>query len=74
MWYVCANGGQNGIGILVVKSKAQHLVGVKKCNDRIMLIRIVVSSRGRGYLNHKCVWTLSKIRRAREVRLLGQPR
>ena len=36
------NGWRNGVGILVVKDLEKYVVEVKKRNDMIMLIRIVV--------------------------------
>ena len=46
MWYVSANGRRNRIEIIDVKDLKEHKVEVKKCNDRIILIIIVVGKKG----------------------------
>ncbi|XP_057548222.1 uncharacterized protein LOC130826670 [Amaranthus tricolor] len=42
LWYAGLDGIRNEVGILVSNDILKQLVEVKRCNDRIMLVRIVV--------------------------------
>ena len=42
LWYAGLDDRCNGVGILVSKNILKQLVEVRRCNDRIILVRIVV--------------------------------
>ena len=42
LWYVGLGDRRSGVGILVSNDILKQLVEVRRCNDRIMLVRIVV--------------------------------
>ena len=42
LWYAGMDGRHNGVGILVSNDILKQLVEVRRCTDRIMLVRIVV--------------------------------
>ena len=42
LWYTDLDGKQSGVSILVANDIIKQVVEVKRCNDRIMLARIVV--------------------------------
>ncbi|XP_057530041.1 uncharacterized protein LOC130808607 [Amaranthus tricolor] len=42
LWYVGLDGRHNVVGILVSNNILKQLVEVRRCNDRIMLVRILV--------------------------------
>ena len=42
LWYVGLDGRHSRVGILVSNNIVKQLVEVRRCNDRIMLVRIVV--------------------------------
>ncbi|XP_057524007.1 uncharacterized protein LOC130803822 [Amaranthus tricolor] len=42
LWYVGLDGKQSGVDILVANDILKQVVEVRRCNDRIMLVRIVV--------------------------------
>ena len=42
MWYASLDGRRNKVGILVENDILKQLVEVRRCNDRIVLVRIVV--------------------------------
>ena len=42
MWYAGLDDRRNGVGTLVSNDILKQLVEVRRCNDRIMLVRIVV--------------------------------
>ena len=42
MWYAGLDGRRNGVDILVSNDILKQLVEVRRCNDRIMLVKIVV--------------------------------
>ncbi|XP_057526469.1 uncharacterized protein LOC130805703 [Amaranthus tricolor] len=42
LWYAGLDGRRNGVDILVSNDILKQLVEVRRCNDRIMLVRIVV--------------------------------
>ncbi|XP_057535322.1 uncharacterized protein LOC130813501 [Amaranthus tricolor] len=42
LWYAGLDGRRNGVGILVSNDILKQLVEVRRCNDRIMLVKIVV--------------------------------
>ena len=42
LWYTGLNGRCNEVGILVSINILKQLVEVRRCSDRIMLVRIVV--------------------------------
>ena len=42
MWYASLDGRRNGVGILVSNDILKQVVEVRRCSDRIMLVRIVV--------------------------------
>ena len=41
-WYAGLDGKRSGVGILVANDLLKQVVEVRRCNDRIMLVRIVV--------------------------------
>ena len=53
LWYAGLDGRRNWIGILVSNDNLKQLVEVRRCNDKIMLVRIVVG--GRDYIHCQCV-------------------
>ena len=42
LWYAGLDGKRSGVGILVANDLLKQVVEVRRCNDRIMLVRIVV--------------------------------
>ena len=42
MWYTGLDGRRNGVGILMYNHILKQLVEVRRCNEKIMLVRIVV--------------------------------
>ena len=42
MWYAGLDDRRSGVGILVSNKILEQVVDVKRCNDRIMLVRIVL--------------------------------
>ena len=42
MWYAGWDGRRNGVGILMSNDILKQLVEVRRCNDRNMLVKIVV--------------------------------
>ncbi|XP_057517809.1 uncharacterized protein LOC130798724 [Amaranthus tricolor] len=42
LWYAGLEGRRNGVGILVSNDILKQLVEVRRCNEKIMLVRIVV--------------------------------
>ena len=42
MWYAELDDRHNEVGILVSNDILKQLVEVRRCNDRIMLVRIIV--------------------------------
>ncbi|XP_057521629.1 uncharacterized protein LOC130801766 [Amaranthus tricolor] len=42
LWYASLDGRHNGVGILMSNDILKQLVEVRRCNDMIMLVRIVV--------------------------------
>ena len=42
MWYAGLDGRHNGVDILVSNDILKQLVEVRRCSDRIMLVRIVM--------------------------------
>ena len=42
LWYAGLDGRNNGVGILVSNDILKQLVEAQRCNDMIMLVRIIV--------------------------------
>ena len=53
LWYSGSDGKRNGVGIMVTKELQDKVVEVKRCNDRIMAVRLVV---GDGVVTIVCAY------------------
>ncbi|XP_057535490.1 uncharacterized protein LOC130813664 [Amaranthus tricolor] len=53
LWYASLDGKRSGVSILVANDILKQVVEVRRCNDRIMLVRIVVGEEISSLANEK---------------------
>lgn len=57
LWYMGTVANRNGVGILINKSHKYGVVDVKRCGDRIILVKLVVGDNSQCY---ECVCPASR--------------